>query len=195
MKRLLLPLCAALLLAAAPALAHTGHGAVDGLAAGLGHPLAGLDHVLAMVAVGILAAQLGGRALWSVPAAFLGVMVLGGLLGVIGVAVPFDELGIAGSVLLLGLVIALGRRLSPAAAAALVACFAVFHGHAHGSEMPANASGLLYGLGFALATASLHLVGIGLGLGARRLARTLGPLAVRASGGMIAAAGLYLTVS
>lgn len=195
MKRLLLPLSAALVLVAGQALAHTGHGAAAGLAAGAGHPLAGLDHVLAMVAVGILAAQLGGRALWAVPAAFLGAMILGGLLGVAAAAEPFVEQGIAISVVLLGLIIALGQRLPPAAAAALVAGFAVFHGHAHGAEMPADASGLLYGLGFALATASLHLAGIGLGLGARRLAETLGRLAVRASGGTIAAAGVYLAVS
>jgi len=185
-------LTAFLTLAAQPALAHTGVGPVSGFTAGFGHPVGGLDHVLAMVAVGILAAQQGGRALWLVPAAFVAMMVVGGVLGVAGVALPFVELGIAGSVIALGAVIAVGRRMSVALAMALAGAFAVFHGHAHGTEMPLNASGLAYGAGFVMATASLHVAGIGLGLGAAKLAR---PLALRFGGGAIALAGLALAAS
>jgi urease accessory protein len=182
-------LTAFLTLAAGPALAHTGVGSVSGMAAGFAHPIGGLDHVLAMVAVGILAARQGGRALWLVPAAFVGMMLVGGALGVAGVALPYVELGIAGSVIALGMVIAVGRRMPVALAMALAGAFAVFHGHAHGTEMPLNASGLAYGAGFLLATASLHIAGIGLGLGAAKLTR---PLALRFGGGAIALAGLAL---
>jgi urease accessory protein len=181
-----------LTLAAGPALAHTGVGPVSGMAAGFAHPIGGLDHVLAMVAVGILAAQQGGRALWLVPAAFGAMMMVGGALGVAGIALPYVELGIAGSVIVLGAVIAVGRRMPVALAMALAGAFAVFHGHAHGTEMPLNASGLAYGAGFVLATASLHVAGIGLGLGAAKRARSL---ALRFGGGAIALAGLALAAS
>lgn len=182
-------LAALLTLAAGPALAHTGVGTASGFAAGFAHPVGGLDHVLAMVAVGILAAQQGGRALWLVPAAFVGMMIVGGALGVASVPVPFVELGIVGSVVVLGAVIAVGRRLPVALAMALAGLFAVFHGHAHGTEMPLAASGLAYGAGFVLATAMLHAAGIGLGIGAMKAAR---PLAFRLGGGAIALAGLAL---
>jgi len=184
-------LAAFLTLAADPALAHTTVGSVSGMAAGFAHPLGGLDHVMAMVAVGILAAQQGGRALWLVPAAFVAMMMVGGALGVAGVELPYVALGIAGSVIVLGMVIAVGRRMPVALAMALAGAFAVFHGHAHGTEMPLNTGGLAYGAGFVLATASLHLAGIGLGLGAARRAR---PLALRFGGGVLALAGLALAV-
>ena len=161
-------LAAFLTLAATPALAHTEAGQVAGMAAGFAHPLTGLDHVLAMVAVGVLAAQQGGRAVWFVPAAFVAMIVAGAFLGVAGVALPFVELGIVGSVIVLGAVVAAGRRMQLSAAMTLVGALAVFHGHAHGTEMPVDANGLAYGTGFVLATALLHVVGLGMA-GAGRL--------------------------
>ncbi|SDH26771.1 HupE/UreJ family protein [Roseospirillum parvum] len=193
-----LPLVALLGLIATPALAHTGVGPTAGLASGFGHPIGGLDHLLAMVAVGLLAAQgaatSGRRALWAVPAAFVGLMVVGGVLGMSGLPLPMVELGIVGSVLVLGVVIALGRHLPLGAAMALVGALAIFHGHAHGTEMPLAANGLLYGLGFALATSLLHAAGIGLGLAASRLDEKRAPLLIRVGGGAIATAGLALMV-
>ncbi|MBV9076786.1 MAG: HupE/UreJ family protein [Methylobacteriaceae bacterium] len=146
------------------AFAHVGVGETGGFAHGLAHPLGGLDHVLAMVAVGLIAAQLGGRAVWLVPASFIAMMVAGGALGMAGVGLPFVEVAIGLSVVVLGLVLALGLNLPVAAAMALVGFFAIFHGHAHGAEMPETASGLAYGSGFVLATALLHVAGIALGL-------------------------------
>jgi urease accessory protein len=144
------------------AFAHPGHGAA-GIAAGFAHPMGGIDHVLAMVAVGCLAAQMGGRALWALPAAFIGMMVAGGALGMAGIALPFVETGIALSLVCFGVAIAAGLRLPVAAGAAFVGLFALFHGHAHGAEMPETATGLEYGLGFVAATALLHLAGVGIG--------------------------------
>src|SRR5579883_978366 len=137
------------LLALVPVLAsaHPGHG-THGFASGFSHPLLGLDHILAMVAVGLWAAQLGGRSLWAVPATFVGVMSVGGMLGLLGVPLPMVEAGILASVLILGLFIATAVRLPLAASMLLVGAFALFHGHAHGTEIPATASGLTYGLGF-----------------------------------------------
>ena len=157
-------LAAGTLLAPGLAMAHPGHGAEIGLAAGLAHPWSGIDHVLAMTAVGLLAARLGGRALWAVPAAFLGVMALGGMVTAAELSLPFVELAIALSVAVFGFTIA--ARVAPPvlAAMALVGVFAVFHGHAHAGEMPADASALAYGAGFLTATALLHGLGIGLGL-------------------------------
>jgi len=152
-----------LLLLPSLAHAHTG-GHATGFWHGAEHPVSGLDHILAMVAVGLWAAQLRGRALWAVPASFVGVMALGGVLGVAGIAMPFVEQGIVLSVLALGVLVAAAVRLPLAASVALGGLFAIFHGHAHGAEMPAAASGLTYGAGFVLATALLHLSGIGLGM-------------------------------
>jgi urease accessory protein len=185
----LLPLLAVFLLPAL-AQAHPGvpghtHGFVNGLA----HPLTGLDHICAMVAVGLWAAQRGGRALWLVPAVFVSVMILGGALGLAAVPVPFVEPGIAASVLVLGVLIAAAVRLPLPASALLVGLFALFHGYAHGAEMPGSASGLAYGLGFVAATASLHLLGIGLGLLAQRFGSAR---LVRYAGAAIAACGIYL---
>ena len=187
-----LPLAAALLLPAGGALAHTGAGEASGFLHGLAHPLGGPDHALAMVAVGLLTAQLGGRALRAVPAAFLGAMAFGAALGAAGVGLPFLELGIALSVATLGAAVASGLRLSVAAAVALVAGSAVFHGVAHGAEMPANASGLVYGAGFVLATALLHAAGIGLGLGLERLGAGSGRALGRLGGAAVAATGVVL---
>ena len=169
--------------------AHPGLGSTGGFSHGLAHPLLGLDHLCAMVAVGLWAAQLGGRARWLVPLAFVGVMALGGMLGMAAISIPFAEHGILASVLVLGALIAAAVRLPVGASAAIVGAFALFHGHAHGAEMPENTSGLLYALGFIVATTGLHLGGTGLGSLAQRW--TSAPL-VRYVGGGITAVGAYL---
>ena len=173
------------------AMAHTGVGAAGGFAHGFWHPTTGLDHVLAMVLVGVLAWQLGGRALWLVPATFVLVMAAGGVLAVAGVALPLVELGIALSVVVLGAAVALGIRAPVAVAMGIAGLFAIFHGHAHGAEMPGDASGLAYGVGFMIATTLLHLGGLGLGYlvgaaGARYA------LVVRSAGGLAALAGIAI---
>ena len=152
-----------LVLAPATASAHPGHGAA-GLVHGFMHPLGGFDHIIAMLAVGMLAARLGGRALWLVPASFVTAMTVAGFASSTGVALPYAETGIAVSVVALGAVAAFWIAMPVAAAMGLVGFFAVFHGYAHGLEMPETASGLAYGAGFVAATAMLHGVGIGLGL-------------------------------
>ena len=182
----------AVMLAPGVAMAHTGVGDTGGFVHGFAHPIGGLDHVLAMVLVGVLAWQLGGRALWLVPAAFVGVMALGGALGVGGVGVPFVEIGIALSIVALGAAVAFGIRAPVAVAMALVGLFAVFHGHAHGSEMPETVAGATYGLGFMLGTALLHLLGIGTGHATGRLGDRYGPIVTRAAGGVAAVAGVAI---
>lgn len=171
--------------------AHTGVHLVsaDGAAAGFAHPFLGADHLLAMVAVGLWAASFGGRARGLVPASFVVLMTLGAGLGIAGVALPAVEPMIALSVIALGGLIALAVRVPTAAAAALVALFGLFHGAAHGAEMPAMASPLAYGLGFVAATALLH--GVGLALGA---ALTRAPTFKLAGGAAIAAAGVALAL-
>lgn len=185
----LLKAAALMLIAHVSLMAHTGAGATSGFAAGFGHPVGGLDHVLAMVAVGLWAVQTGGRALWAVPAAFVGMMLFGGFLGLSQVNVPFIEAGIVGSVIILGTLIAAGVKLPTAAGMVIVGVFAIFHGHAHGAEMPVSAGGLAYCAGFALATALLHGAGIAAGMGLSRLAVER---MVRMSGGAIAASGVVL---
>lgn len=175
--------------AASPALAHTGVGATHGFIHGFMHPVGGLDHVLAMVAVGLFAAHLGGRALWAVPAAFVALMAVGGALGMNGVEVPHVETGIALSVVVFGVILAAGLTLPVGLAAGLVGFFAIFHGHAHGAELPDGASGAAYAVGFMIATAALHAAGIVLGLGAARLASAR---VVRIGGAAMAAAGVGL---
>lgn len=161
---------------ALPAAAHTGHADGAGFLHGFLHPLGGIDHLLAMVGVGLWAAQLGGRALWLLPVAFVTMLAGGAVLGMAGVELPLVEAGIAASVAVLGLLVVLNKRVPVAAGMALVGAFAVFHGHAHGAEMPAAAQPLLYGFGFAVATALLHGAGIAtMVIGrstARRLARS-----------------------
>ncbi|MFG1296248.1 HupE/UreJ family protein [Xanthobacter variabilis] len=174
------------------AFAHTGVGATHGFVHGFGHPLGGLDHMLAMVTVGIFAWQLGGRAIWAVPATFVALMAVGGALGVSGVNVPFVELGIGLSVVVLGAVVAFGLKAPLAVAMALAGFFAIFHGHAHGTEMPLDASGLSYGLGFMLATGLLHVAGIGLGMAIGRFGETHGEKFVRGAGAAVAVAGIAL---
>ena len=162
-----------ILFAALPiaAWAHVGAGETSGFARGFIHPITGIDHVLAMVAVGMFAANLGGRALWAVPLTFVGVMAVGGALGVAGVWIPLVEAGITVSVIVLGAAVALRWQWPIVAAMALVGLFAIFHGHAHGAEMPANASGAEYAAGFMIATALLHVVGIGISLGLAKLSQ------------------------
>jgi len=152
-----------LVLAPAAASAHPGHEAA-GLVHGFMHPLGGFDHIIAMVAVGMLAARLGGRALWLVPASFVAALTVAGFAASTGVALPYVETGIAVSVVVLGVVAVFGVAVPVAAAMGLAGFFAVFHGYAHGLEMPETTSGLAYGAGFVAATAMLHGVGIGLGL-------------------------------
>jgi urease accessory protein len=189
----LLSLAAALLMAAATsAQAHTGIGDTAGLAHGFAHPLGGIDHVLVMVAVGLFAVQLGGRALWLVPLAFVSVMAAGGVLGVAGIAAPFVELGIGLSVVVLGLTVAFGLHFPTIAAMMLVGVFAIFHGHAHGAEMPESVAGLAYGVGFVLATALLHAIGIGLGLGVGKAGAAIGRRALRTAGTAMALAGVAI---
>ena len=171
--------------------AHPGHVAATGLAGGFAHPLSGLDHVCAMVAIGLWAAQVGGRALWAVPLAFVSLMTFGAVAGMSGHVMPFAEQGIAASVLILGILITAARRLPLAAAIGLIGFFALFHGYAHGAEMPATASGFASVTGFLAATIGLHLLGIGLGLTARRLTAEK-PL--RFAGILIAGCGLYLVL-
>ena len=168
--------------------AHPGHGA-GGVVNGLAHPLQGLDHLLAMLAVGLWAAQLGGRARWAVPAAFVGAMAVGGALGMAGAGLPLAEQGIAASVLILGLLIAAAVRLPLVAGAALVGIFALCHGYAHGAEMPETAAGAVYALGFAGATALLHGCGFGLGVLLQRGAKAEW---LRAGGVAISAVGVLL---
>jgi urease accessory protein len=181
----------AMMLVPAMAHAHTGIGATDGFAHGFAHPIGGVDHMLAMVAVGTFAALMGGRAVWLVPLSFVAMMAFGGVLGIEGIAVPFVEIGIAASVVALGLAIALRWSPPVIAAMALAGVFAIFHGHAHGAEMPMDASGLGYAAGFMLATALLHAAGIGVGLAAGRFgARSV--LAARTAGAATALAGVAI---
>jgi urease accessory protein len=173
--------------------AHPGiPGHAHGFSGGLTHPLSGLDHILAMIAVGLWAAQRGGRALWAVPLTFVSVMALGGLLGMTGGLLPFAGIGIAASVLILGILIAACIRLPLPESVFVIGLFALFHGFAHGAEMPSAVSGLDYGTGFLLATAGLHFCGISLGLVAKqRCSMRL----VRYAGIAIAACGLYLCLT
>ena len=177
------------------AFAHTGHGDTGGFLHGFSHPPSGLDHVLAMVAVGLYAAMIGGRALWAVPATFVGVMAIGAALGVAGYTLPYTEIAIALSVIVLGLAVAFRINIPTLAAMALAGLFAIFHGHAHGAEMPLDLSGYEYAAGFLLATALLHGAGIGLGLAAGSLAERGGWRAAQAAGGAMALAGVALLVS
>jgi urease accessory protein len=185
---------AAFVLAPTAALAHAGHGGASGLMNGFAHPVTGIDHVLAMVAVGVLAAQLGGRALWLVPLSFVGLMVVGGALGMAGIAVPFAELGVALSVVVFGLTVAFPFRLHRLAAMALAGFFALFHGHVHGAEIPAAASALYYTMGFIASTTLLHATGLGLGLLLGPETGRLGRRVVQAGGGAMAVFGAAILV-
>lgn len=180
------PALAVLLLAADPAAAHLLNGEATGFLSGLHHPVSGWDHILAMVAVGLWGAQLGAPAVWVLPIAFPMVMAFGGLLGLLGAPLPGVEIGIALSALVLGAMVLFEVRPPLWVAGALVAVFAVFHGHAHGVELPAGADGLVYSAGFVLATGLLHATGVAIGLVHRWPA---GRMALRGAGAGIAAAG------
>ena len=151
-------------LAAGPALAHSVGNTAAGFTDGFLHPLSGLDHLLAMVSVGIWGAELGAPAIWLLPIAFPLIMAVGGAFGVIGVPLPAGELLIALSVVVLGTLVATARRLPIAAALAIVGTFAIAHGHAHGAELPMAADALAFTVGFVLATGLLHLAGIMIGV-------------------------------
>jgi urease accessory protein len=181
-------------LAPVAALAHPGHAhdAGNTFLHGFMHPITGLDHILAMVTVGILAYQIGGRALWLVPTTFLAIMAVGGLLGIAGVSFYFVEPGIAASVVVLGIVVALALKPPVALAMALVAVFAVFHGYAHGIEAPLDGSTAAYGAGFLLATALLHAAGVAAGMLVGRIAAAQGPLGYRLAGSAVALTGLVI---
>lgn len=175
-----------LLLISMPAFAHSGGSIAGGFASGVLHPLLGPDHVIAMVAVGMWGVFLGAPAIWLLPVVFPLVMALGGILGIVGVPLPAIETGIAASAIVLGLMVALAARPPLWAAAVLVGAFAIFHGHAHGTELPAGADAAAFSIGFVMATGLLHLAGIGFGFAA--VWRT-GRIAVRAAGAAIAVLG------
>ncbi len=171
------------------AYAHPGH--INNAMAGLVHPFLGIDHLLAMVAVGIWATQLGGRARWLLPASFIAIMGLAGSIGIAGVALPMIESGIATSVLLLGLLIAFSVKMNPVLGACLIGLFAVFHGYAHGVEMPALSTPWQYGVGFMLATGVLHGTGLLLGSGLHQQRA----LWLRAVGALMIASGAWMVAT
>jgi urease accessory protein len=172
------------------AFAHPGIFHHHTLLTGLEHPLSGVDHILAMTSVGLWASQKGGRALWVWPAAFVVIMLFGGFLGMEGIALPLVEPAIAASILVLGLMIASAAMLPMWAGALLIGAFALFHGNAHGLEAPATGASLLYALGFAASTASLHVAGLAVGLasnadGWRKFVRVGGALTAGIGGTML----------
>ncbi len=177
----------ALLLVPATVFAHQETGSITGIVSGLKHPVSGMDHILAMISVGLWGVQLGPPAVWVLPVAFPMVMAFGGMLGLMGISLPGIEIGIAVSAIVLGAMIVTESRPPLWVAAALVGFFAIFHGHAHGTELPAGSSGLLYSIGFVAATGTLHGVGIAMGL--VHVFRG-GRLAVRAAGAAVSAAGV-----
>lgn len=176
-----------LLLSSSSLLAHTG-GSGGGFASGFSHPIGGFDHVLAMIAVGIWGAQLGVPSIWFLPIAFPLMMACGAALGLMGYPLPAVELGIAVSAIILGLMVLIETRPPLAVAILIVAFFAIFHGHAHGTELPEGQSGLLYSIGFVIATGLLHAVGIGIGI-IQYL--SVGFLILRAAGAVVLMGGLY----
>jgi urease accessory protein len=175
-----------------PAWAHSGREHAVGFVSGFAHPFGGLDHLLAMILLGVWAGQAGGRAAWLLPLAFVSAMTAAGVLGMAGTGLPAVELGIAGSVVALGLLLALQARTAPVVAVALAAVFAAFHGHAHGTEMPAAADPLLYGAGFVAATALLHGAGIAIAQGLRAASTAAGRTTARGLGLLGAACGIAL---
>jgi len=179
----------AMLTLSSPAFAHTGIGTTAAFDAGVAHPFSGLDHMLAMVAVGLWAGLRGGKALWLWPAAFVGGMALGGVLGIAQVPLPLVEHGIVASIMVLGLAVAFAFSAPLSLGALIIAMSGLMHGHAHGAEIPADANGLHYAFGFLLATAALHATGVAATVLAVRCGR---PAMIRAAGALTAAAGLAL---
>jgi urease accessory protein len=179
---------AALLLGASNAWGHAEVGVAGGLISGFLHPIFGIDHLVAMVAVGLWGAQLGSPAVWLLPITFPAVMALGAMLGVLGIPLPGVELGVSASALALGALVAFAVRLPLWLAGTLVAAFAIFHGHAHGTELPTAANPLAYGVGFVVSTGLLHLCGILIGVLVRW---PVGAQAVRACGAVVACLGMF----
>jgi urease accessory protein len=179
---------AVLVLLAMPAFAHPQKGDAVGFLTGFRHPISGFDHVLAMVAVGLWGAQLGTPAIWLLPVAFPMVMAVGGMLGLMGVPIPGIEYGIALSAIMLGAAVMFEYRPRLGIAAALVGFFAIFHGHAHGTELPSGQSAMLYSIGFVIATGFLHAVGIGIGTLHRW---DWGKTALRVAGALVAVGGVF----
>jgi urease accessory protein len=171
------------------------HSIFDGLSHGFSHPWFGLDHLLAMVAIGVWATQLKGRAVWAVPLGFLGMMAAGAGFAQFGGQFPGAETAILGSNVILGLMIMSMLRLPVGVSAALAGVLAIAHGYAHGSEMPADVSGLGYGIGFLVATAMLHAVGLGLGVTITRLSQANQRLAFRFAGGLVLLGTLYVAIA
>lgn len=159
---------------------------------GLIHPVLGFDHLLAMISVGILSAQMGGRAIWTVPITFVSVMLIGGVIGIQRIALVSVELGIAFSVLVLGVALAAEKKLSPILAMIFVGCFAIFHGHAHGTEMPNMAEPVLYACGFVIGTTVIHIAGILIGILSRKFSH--GVQLLRYAGAGIAGIGFHLLI-
>lgn len=191
------PLLAALLLGVftlypASAFAHTGLGNTSGMVAGFSHPFTGLDHLLTMLAVGLWAAQIGGKSTWIIPGAFVSMMVLGAVLAISGIQLPYVEAGILASVFVLGLLIVFACRLPVIMSAIMVGAFAIFHGHAHGNEMPLAMEALSYGTGFGIGTALLHAIGIAAGMTLQKINTEK---AFRFIGGVIAFSGVCLAVA
>ena len=174
--------------------AHVGVGETHGFVHGFSHPLSGIDHILAMVAVGLFAAHLGGRALWLVPLTFVSVMALAGIAGMAGVQLPFVEIGIGMSVVVLGLAVAFQFSVTTLVAMTFVGFFAIFHGHAHGAEMPETMSGLSYGAGFVCATALLHAIGVSLGLAIEKAGDVHGPRIVQIVGSGMTITGVAILI-
>jgi len=189
-RRIAVLLAVPLLLALLPgeAGAHIVRGEAIGFVSGFEHPISGLDHVIAMVAVGMWGAQLGRPAIWLLPVTFPLMMAVGGFLGLVGVPLPGSEVAIALSGLLLGGAVLLEARPQLLAAAALVGLFGLFHGYAHGAELPPGQNALLYSLGFVLATGLLHATGIAIGLVHRW---GWGRYTLRAAGAMVLSGGVY----
>lgn len=175
-----------------PSISYAHEGSGGGFVAGLTHPVLGFDHLLAMLSVGILSAQMGGQAIWKVPFTFVLVMLGGGVLGINGVPIFSVELGIALSVLALGVAIALEKKLSSLLAMVFVGFFAIFHGHAHGTEMPSLSKPLFYACGFVLGTAGIHIAGVLVGIVAEGLKD--GSQLLRYAGAGIAGIGFHLIV-
>jgi urease accessory protein len=176
------------------AMAHTGIGDTHGFVHGFMHPVSGVDHIMAMFAVGLLAANWGGRAIYFLPVSFLAMMTVGGILGLNGVEIPMVELGISASLVIFGLTLALNISLPLIAGMSIIGFFALFHGHAHGAEMPADISGFDYAVGFLIATGVLHAAGIAFGLllprlpisNALRISQTCGALILLTGGALLA---------
>jgi urease accessory protein len=182
-----LSIVAAVALWPAAVWAHTDSSEAGGFFTGVQHPVSGLDHVLAMIAVGLWGAQLGIPAVWLLPVAFPMMMAFGGMFGLMGLPLPGVEMGIALSAVVLGVMVLAEVRPTLLVALAVVAIFAVFHGHAHGTELPEGQSGLLYSMGFVIATGLLHGVGIGIGSVHRWDA---GRVALRVAGAVVLGAGI-----